>query len=703
VRPINKLLSIITFSFFLLATILTPLMRRNPIQAARLQPGAAFQQAPCMFTLPAGAVEGTDILCGYLTVPEEHATPNGQTIQLAVAIIKSQEANPKPDPVFLAQGGPGGSTIDTYIELLFTGKSILRDRDIVLFDQRGTLYSKPALYCTEIDQLTADTIEKVISREEGERLNLEAMKACRERLNQEGVNLSAFDSLENAADIESLRKALGYNQINLYGVSYGTLLALHYMRNFPTSLRSVILDGVVPAQTNFILGSGKTMDRSLTRLFQTCQEDEACNRQYPDLEKVFFDLVDQLNASPARVTMTDPETGTVYHEAAIDGDTFLNGIFQLLYVSDLIPLLPRMIYEARQGNFDAFARILSILVFDRSMSYGMYYSVVCAEDADFTPADHDLNGVRPIIAEIEQRTPQSLLDLCNNWDVQPLDASVDKPVVSDIPTLVLSGGFDPITPPEYAADAASTLSKNYNYVIPTGAHGQMLSSDCADGLIQSFLEDPTRAPDSSCIDLQARLEFLTSAKLIDMPVILKLLNLDPVSLLGFFTFCLALLFLWSSVLVFPLAWLIERTKRKPVPAPVETAAVSTIFQEVSPSSSTPSHTGRSSWLLRVSAWLPVIASAVLSLFWLVFGVFLVIMIAENDNRLFYGLAGEARPWFILIMIFLLATLLMIISAILNWTRQYGPIWRRVYYTMLTLAALAITVVLAEWGMLTAMF
>jgi hypothetical protein len=438
-------------------------------------------------------------------------------------------------------------------------------------------------------------------------------------------------------------------------------------------------------------------------LFQTCQQDEACNRQYPDLEKVFFEIVDQLNASPARVSMTDPETGAVYSEAAIDGDTFLTGIFQLLYVGDLIPLMPKMIYDAQDGNFDAFARILSILVFDRSMSYGMYYSVVCAEDADFTPSDHDLEGVRPIIAEIEQRTPQSLLDLCQSWNVEPLDSSVDQPVQSDIPTLVLSGGFDPITPPEYAADAASTLSKNYNYVFPTGGHGQMLSDDCADGMILSFLENPTHEPDSSCIDPQATPEFLTSATVIDMPVILKLLNLDPLAVLGFLTVCLSLLFLWSSVLVFPLAWLIERSRRQAVPAPIEAAENLAFNQEVTPSLTTPIQPRRTSLLLRMSSWFPVIASAVLSLFWLAFIVFLVIMITENDNRLFYGLAGEARPWFILVLIFLLATLLMIIAAILGWARQYGPIWRRLYYTLLTLAALTIAIVLAAWGMATAIF
>ena len=702
-RLIHKAGLVVIVLFLFLFSSGLPNRGVRTAHAAWSQPSNAFQTAPCMVQLPPGIVEGKDIVCGYLTVPAEHANPDGASLQLAVAIIKSLDPDPKADPLILAQGGPGGSTIETYVAPIFSHSELRADRDIVLFDQRGTLYSKPALYCTEIDQLTADTIEQVLTRDEAEHLNLEALTACRERLAQDGINLSDFDSLENAADIEDLRKALGYDEINLYGVSYGTLLALHYMHNFPSSLRSVILDGVVPPQTNFILGSGKTMDQSFTRLFQTCQQEDGCNRQYPDLEQVFLDTVEKLNQTPARVRMIDPETGAIYNKAAIDGDTFLSGIFQLLYVGDLIPMLPRMIYDAHEGNFDAFARILSILVFDRSMSYGMYYSVVCAEDADFTPADHDLSGVRPVIADIEQRTPQSLLDVCKTWDVQPLGPSADQPVQSNIPTLVLSGGFDPITPPEYAASVVSSLTNSFYFVFPTGGHGQMLDGDCADSMILSFLANPSQAPDSSCIDPQAIPDFLTTENTIDLPMLIKLLNLDPAVTLGFLTVSMLLLFLWTSILVFPLAWLIERSHRRPVPVAVENTGGFDPPEDNPVIHQPPKMEQRRSLLLRISSWLPVFASVTLSLFWLAFIVAAVVMVSDNDNRLFYGLAGEARPWFVLVLIFALLSLSMLSATILGWARRHGPVWRRLYYTLLTLSALCIIGVLASWGMLTAMF
>lgn len=702
-RSSNKLTSLYMLIVLLVLLTGSALPRARVVQAARRSQVITFQNATCMFELPTGVVEGTDVICGYLTVPEEHANPDGPTIQLAVAILPSLDPDPKSDPLFLAQGGPGGSTIETYTAPLLTSSILRADRDIVLFDQRGTLYSKPALYCTEIDQLNSETLEKVLTREEGERLNLLALTACRERLAGESVNLSAFDSLENAADIEALRLALGYDKINLYGVSYGTLLALHYMRDFSGNLRSVILDGVVPPQTNFILGSGKTMDQSFTHLFEACRQDEACNREYPELEKVFFDLVDQLNQAPARISMTDPETGTVYNEATIDGDTFLSAMFQYLYIADLIPALPRMIYDARQGDFSVFARILSIIVFDRSMSYGMYYSVVCAEDADFTPADHDLSGVRPIIADLEQRTPQSLLDICQNWSVQPLDASVDQAVQSTIPTLILSGGFDPITPPDYAATVAATLSNSFSFVFPTGGHGQMLDGGCADGMILGFLADPTRPPDSYCIDPQSTPDFIAPQNVIDLPVMLKLLNLEPGATLGFIAISMFLLFLWTSVLVFPLAWLIGRSRRKAAPAQAEMDAdQASSLDDLQPSGPL-QPAKRAPFLLRISAWLPIFASASLSLFWVAFFTFVVLMISNNDNRLFYGLAGEARPWFALLFLFAFLGLLMFSAAIVAWAQRYGPLWRRLYYSLLSLATLGILIVLISWSMLTAPF
>ncbi|MBE0697670.1 MAG: alpha/beta fold hydrolase, partial [Anaerolineaceae bacterium] len=377
-----------------------------PAQAAPSNQSASrFTPSTCMFSLPMGWQEGVQVDCGYLTVPEQYENPDGPTIRLAVAILRSQDPNKQPDPLVMLQGGPGGSTIDTYTQILPTQKRLPGNRDVVLFDQRGTLYSQPALTCSEFMDLTIQTLDEDLTIEESNRLSLEALEKCHTRLTGEGVNLSAYDSVENAADVESLRQALGYEKINLYGVSYGTLLALHVMREHPQGLRSVIIDSVVPTQTNFVLGAPKSENRSFEALFAACKNDADCDANYPNLREVFYKLADDLNAKPAEIKLTDMDTGTTY-DAIADGDTLISTVFQLMYNTDLIPLLPRVIYDARAGNWGFIERILSVVVFDRTMSYGMYYSVLCAEDADFQASDYDLSGLPKQIVEMEKGSAQ---------------------------------------------------------------------------------------------------------------------------------------------------------------------------------------------------------------------------------------------------------------------------------------------------------
>ena len=454
-------ISLLLFSlFFLLFSLLA-----GPGQAASApptvqdipdaQPGT-FTPGECVIAVSPEI--SSQINCGMLTVPERHENPDGEQIQLAVMVISSTSPDRLPDPLFIAQGGPGASTIDTYAEIFLSGKTIVDNRDLVLFDQRGTLHSQPSLLCSEYDQLMLDTIELDLSDEEARRLDLDAAGRCRQRLEDEGIDLSAYNSLQNAADIQSLRLALGYDQINLYGVSYGTLLALHTLRFYPQGLRSVILDAVVPPQTNFIISAPQTGQRALDTLFQTCLADSECSRAFPDLEAEFYKIVDTLNQTPARAPVTDPDSGITY-QMVLDGDTFLSGVFQFLYIGDIIPALPHIIFDARQGNFDLFTRVFSIIIFDRSMSYGMYYSVLCAEDADFDPSQVDLRGVSAQMAQAEKDGPAQFKKVCEVWQVEEISLPMDEAVRSDTPVLLLSGGFDPITPAENGRIACPKSAK----------------------------------------------------------------------------------------------------------------------------------------------------------------------------------------------------------------------------------------------------
>lgn len=642
-----------------------------------------FEPSACPFDVPMGLVEGRDLECGYLVVPEDHANPSGPSIRLAVAIIKSRETEKKADPLVVAQGGPGGSTIDTYLEILPTSR-LLSNRDIILFDQRGTLNSEPALMCEEHDQLMLDTLEVDMSLDEYDKLSLQATKACHDRLVKEGVNLSAFNSLQNAADVNALREALGYEQINLYGVSYGTLLALHTMRDYPQGLRSVILDAVVPTQINYLTRTGQTSQRSFTRLFEACAADPSCNEAYPDLEQTFFNLVNELNNSPARIPMTDPDSGLTY-DVVIDGDSFMGAIFQLLYSGGLVPSLPRMIYDAKESDFDAFGRVMTMVLFDRSMSYGMFYSVLCAEDADFDLQDQQLEGVHPELARLEKRSLPVFLETCKIWNVSQLGPEVDQPVTSPIPTLVLSGEFDPITPPEYAAEAAAGLPNSYSLTFPSGSHGAALNGKCEDQIILDFLDDPSQAPDSSCIAGKESVEFFTPSAVIEMPVIIKLVNLEGTSAIELLLLVLPLLFLLTGLLVVPLVWLINLILRKK-----QLAGGGVDHQAARPP-----------LVVRIAGWAAMLNALLLFIFLVGLLVEIFILALNYDNRLLYGVSGQANWLFVLPLLALVLTGLMLAAAVLAWLKRVWNIWYRIYYTLLALSAVGCLIILTKWQVFSA--
>lgn len=656
-----------SFSFFLLPS------------TASTQSVPAFSYDDCMFELPAGALEGENVECGWLTVPEEHANPDGPTIRLAVAIIKSADPNPAPDPLVMLQGGPGGSTIDAFMSVLFPlgGNSPLRrDRDIVLFDQRGTLYSEPALTCPEILKLTEDTIERRLTVSEANRLVLEAYSDCLRRLESEGVNLAAFDSVENANDIEALRVALGYDQINLYGVSYGTLLALHAMRQNPDGLRAVILDSVAPPDLNFVPEVPRNMQRAFDELFRACAGDAECNRTYPDLENEFYKLVDRLNREPIQIPITDFETGARY-DALLDGNSLINLTFQFMYATEAIPGLPKMITDLRDTGRSELLRVFwPVLAFDRTFAGGMYNTTLCAEDADFTEADINLDGVREEVRAANEGSAEYFAALCRAWNVPALPASIDEPVVSDIPTLIVNGQFDPVTPPAFGERAARTLSRSFVVTIPTGGHGSALTGECAADILYAFLDNPTAQPDTSC--LASEVTFYTPRTIVMTPVIWRWLT-DP-GLLDFVIWgvlALSVFFLLTPLVIYPLSFLIRQFGRKDAqPQPVR------------------ERLGR--WFARALIMLSGVLAAVFIL-----GVvgFAFNTLFNDQFLLLHGLPRTTAPLFIIPPLLMVFGLILLVCAVLAWRDKGWGIPGRIYFALLTLAVIVYLAALAPLGWL----
>ncbi len=460
-----------------------------------------FEAALCPFDIPKGFLEGQDVKCGYVAVPETHANPQGRTIRLAVARFPSLSEAPAPDPLVMEQGGPGGSTLDSFamnfLDLEDASFQVFRQRqDVVLIEQRGTLYSEPFLTCKEVAQLQQEMLNFEVPAEEIETRQKEALTACQDRFQAVGINLSAYNSVENAADMAMVMTALGYDKFNFYGVSYGTMLAQHLMRDYPHRLRSVLLDSVVPLNVNFVPKTANTGDRSLRLLFQKCAADSECNRHFLNLEQVFFDTVDYLNQNPGLLFVKD-QMGKPYILSFTGDDFMVSQIFTLLYVTSVIPYLPAIIYQVAGGDYSSTEWLLGILLFDNTFADGMGNSVICAEDADYTDADYDTTGLYPQIAAIAKA--DDVRERCAIWKVAPLGSYVDNPVESDIPTLILSGEMDPITPPSFGEEAAKYLRQGYAYTFPGVGHGVIGGGECPQSMMQAFLENPWQRPNDSCM------------------------------------------------------------------------------------------------------------------------------------------------------------------------------------------------------------
>jgi len=489
---------------FLVILVLNACAPGTPIPTPK-PTGVRFESAACMF----GELNGVD--CGYLYVPEDHTQPKGTELQLAVAIIRSSNPNPAPDPVLLlfrSLGGPGIHALEFTEGFMVVLKEVLATRDAIVFDQRGTGFSPPSLNCPEVDSQALQDAPQNLSEEELQRHIFQAYQACHERLAQKGIDLSAYTVAADAADINDLRTALGYTEWNIYGDSYATRLAQTVMRDYPEGVRSVVLDSVYPLQANSDIEAAVNADRALKLLFERCAADEACNADYPDLETVFYDAAEQLDFEPVSLEVVSQETREKV-KVLINGDRLINLIIHMLNFTDVLPYIPGWIYKFYEGTADSDFMLEGYMYFfaytHEISSEGKAISVQCNDGINSSSAQsiEEANaGLSPRLQAVVNQG--RYLSLCSAWDAEPGAEIASQPVVSDIPTLLVTGDSDPQSPPAWALSTAENLSNSYYFEIPWASHGLSYgpssASKCARSIVSAFITDPTAKPNSACID-----------------------------------------------------------------------------------------------------------------------------------------------------------------------------------------------------------
>ncbi len=484
---------------------------------------AALEFEPCRLErdgLPAAFAE-----CADFAVPEDPAVPDSEPLVLFVARVPSLSATPNPDPLVLVNGGPGGSSVDLYLQGRQAFGPTLRDRDLILLDQRGTGRSVAGLSCETPDELELETATPDQLRA--------AVAACIAEFRRDPA---LFTTSIAVRDIELLREALGIDRWNLYGVSYGSRVVQHYLRRYPDSVRTAILDGVVPAE--LVLGPDIARDAqsALEALFARCAADPQCSERFGDVRVKFAELMQRFADDSIEVMIQDPASGAA--QLFDLGQIHLQSVVRLMtYADTTAALLPLVIDEAHQGNYAPLAAQADLLIesVSDSIGFAMHNSVVCTEDVPFfadagTRANAARDSLAPAVAEtaangavaagnaddagtqpyLGATIVDGLVTICETWPTGLRDEDFSVPVEAANPVLLLSGENDPVTPPAYAERVAAGLSNSVHLVAPGKGHG-IAAVGCTPQLIRDFVASAEPgALDADCLADERPMPFFLS-------------------------------------------------------------------------------------------------------------------------------------------------------------------------------------------------
>ncbi|GAB5554743.1 MAG: alpha/beta fold hydrolase [Saprospiraceae bacterium] len=448
---------------------------------------------------PIGIKKDQEYQFGYLIVPENRTDPQSKSIQLPVYIFKSRNPNPKADPIIYTVGGPGYTTMTSAPYMNYY--SYLDDRDFILFEQRGTLYSKPHLDCPEWSKAISITNSPNFDEIKKDSILTAAASECKDRLIAKGIDLNGYHTKEIAADIADLRKVLGLKTYNLLTISYSTKIAQVLMRDYPEGIRSVVMDGALPLASKYDEESNFNLIQAVDQLLTDCANDPDCNSRFPALKERFFNFLESKNTAPLEIQAINPKTKESEFFKLRGRD--LITVFTAASTGD-VPNIPLEIERILDGDYSVIQTRLADL-FEEAGSgagVGMRLSVWCAEEYPFSDQKtiQKEEDKYPIIKGLSPAVYNT--DICEIWGVKPARPKEDQAIKSDIPVLLMNGQYDELTPPHWAKAMQKGLPNSFHIIFPGWKHTVTTnwSNTCAMEVARTFFNNPSQQPKLACMD-----------------------------------------------------------------------------------------------------------------------------------------------------------------------------------------------------------
>ena len=427
-----------------------------------------------------------EVLCGTHTVYEDRAAAAGRKIDIQFAVIPSIAEAKELDPVVLLAGGPGqgGRNMGRFTRMAF--KEIHESRDIILIDQRGMGASNP-LECEFPEDVDFSRTE-----EQQEQLTLEILKQCLVDLDADVTKYT--QDLANE-DIHEILIALGHNKVNLYGVSWGTRSALLYANQFPDHVRTIIMDGNAPLDIKIPLFATEDAEQSIQALFKDCKNDQACHKAFPELQQDFNDLLDSFGETGKEATITDPNTGKP-ETIMLTRNMFVGVLRSILYAPQMSRLIPIIIEQAKENKYQALVG-LSGAFGDAGMAIGATFTILCSEELSrISDEEIEIELVKGFVGKAFLKG----FELgCSVWPEAPLPDIYNNIKESKIPTMILSGDIDPVTPPRWGDKMAEVMTNSKHFVATNTGHN-VAPRGCASKLMSKFInQGDFKDIDDSCL------------------------------------------------------------------------------------------------------------------------------------------------------------------------------------------------------------